>query len=42
MEDLIYILSYGGGLLIALLVYWGLLALYHKGWEDGFNKGCRK
>jgi len=40
MGDLIYILSYAGGTMIGLLIYWGLAALYHKGWKDGFDKGC--
>lgn len=39
MEDLIYILSCAGGTMICLLIYWGLAALYHKGWKDGFDKG---
>ena len=42
MEDLIYAISFGGGSVLALLIYWGLLALYHKGWKDGFDKGCGK
>lgn len=42
MEDLIYILSWGAGAGLALLIYCGLQWLYHKGWMDGFEKGRGK